>query len=82
MSEILTIKASDLVLKVSENVDPAVFDISRYEAFLDTLCGPREFQKEAIRTILRYLLGRRYKNLIHNRIGGNIIESDISWFQP
>ena len=37
MPEIFTIKASDLVLKVSENIDPARFDISEYEAFLDAL---------------------------------------------
>jgi len=63
MPEIFTVKASDLVLKVSENVDPTRFDISKYEAFLDVLCGTREFQKESIRTVLRYLLGGRYKNL-------------------
>lgn len=63
MPEIFTVKASDFVLKVSENIDPTVFDISKYEAFLDALCGPREFQKEVIRTVLRYLLGGRYKNL-------------------
>jgi len=63
MPEIFTLRASDLVLKVSENVDPAKFDISKYEAFLDALCGAREFQKEAIRTVLRYLLGGRYRNL-------------------
>ena len=33
MAEIFTIKASDLVLKVSENIDPAKFDISKYEDF-------------------------------------------------
>ena len=48
MPEIFTIKASDLVLKVSEYIDPARFDISKYEAFLDALCGTTEFQKEAI----------------------------------
>ena len=63
MPDLFTFKASDLVLKVSENIDPAIFDISKYEAFLDALCGPREFQKEAIRIVLRYLLGGRYKNL-------------------
>ncbi|MBU0599706.1 DEAD/DEAH box helicase family protein [bacterium] len=63
MPEIFTIKASDLILKVSENIDPTIFDISRYEAFLDALCGTREFQKETIRTVLRYLLGGRYRNL-------------------
>jgi len=63
MPEFFTVKANDLVLKVSENVDSTRFDVSKYEVFLDALCGPREFQKEAIRTVLRYLLGGRYKNL-------------------
>ena len=63
MPEIFTFKASDLVLQVSENVDPAKFAISKYEAFLDALCGSREFQAEAIRIVLRYLRGGRYSNL-------------------
>jgi len=56
-------KNQDLVLKVSENVDPRVFDINKYEPFLDALCGEREYQKESIRVTLRYLLGGQYKNL-------------------
>jgi len=63
MPESFTLIASDLVLRVSENIDPEVFDISKYEAFLNSLCGPREFQKEAIRVVLRYLLGKRYRYL-------------------
>jgi type III restriction enzyme len=58
-----TFRNQDLVLRVSPSVDPARFDISRYEPFLDALCGTREYQKEAIRTVLRYLLGGRYPNL-------------------
>lgn len=50
-------------MRVSTSVDPARFDISRYEPFLDALCGSREYQKEAIRVVLRYLLGGRYPNL-------------------
>ncbi len=53
----------DLVLQVSPSIDPARFDISRYEPFLDVLCGSREYQKEAIRVTLRYLLGGRYAYL-------------------
>ena len=53
----------DLVLQVSPSVDLARFDISPYEPFLDALCGPREYQKEAIRVALRYMLGGRYPNL-------------------
>jgi type III restriction enzyme len=56
-------KNQDLVLKVSPNVDPEKFDINKYEAFLDALCGEREYQKEAIRVTLRYLLGGQYNNL-------------------
>jgi len=56
-------KNQDLILKVSPNIDPAKFDISKYEAFLDALCGDREYQKEAIRETLRYLLGGRYNSL-------------------
>jgi len=58
-----TFRNQDLVLRVSPSVDPARFDITRYEPFLDALCGTREYQKEAIRTVLRYLLGGRYPNL-------------------
>ena len=56
-------KNQDLVLKVSPNIDPERFDINKYEAFLDALCGEREYQKEAIRITLRYLLGGQYNNL-------------------
>lgn len=56
-------KNEDLILKVTENIDPARWDDGRYEAFLDELCGYREYQKEAIRTTMRYLLGGKYANL-------------------
>lgn len=58
-----TFRNEDLVLKVTKNIDPAVWDESRYEAFLDELCGTREYQKDTIRTTLRYLLGGSYDNL-------------------
>jgi type III restriction enzyme len=54
------IRSADLVLKVSEAVDPERFDTSRYGNFIDLLCGTREYQKDAIRTALRYFLGGRY----------------------
>ncbi len=56
-------KNEDLVLKVTTNIDPSVWDESKYEPFLDELCGIREYQKEAIRTVLRYLAGDKYENL-------------------
>ena len=56
-------KNQDLVLKISPNIDPEKFDINKYEAFLDALCGEREYQKETIRVTLRYLLAGQYNNL-------------------
>jgi type III restriction enzyme len=58
-----TFRNQDLVLNVRTDIDPQVWDELRYEAFLDELCGMREYQKEAIRTTLRYLLGGKYANL-------------------
>jgi len=58
-----TFRNEDLILKVTENIDPKKWDEGKYEAFLDALCGIREYQKEAIRTTLRFLLGGRYANL-------------------
>lgn len=55
-----TFRNEELILQVSTNVDPSVWDESKYEAFLDELCGHREYQKTAIRTALRFLLGTKY----------------------
>jgi type III restriction enzyme len=51
-----TFRNEDLLLKVTTNIDPKVWDETKYEAYLDELCGMREYQKEAIRTTSRYLL--------------------------
>lgn len=53
----------DLVLEVSMSVDRKKWDEDKYEPFIDELCGTREYQKEAIRTALRYLLSGEYENL-------------------
>ena len=58
-----TFRNEDLVLKVTTDIDPKKWDETKYEAFLDELCGTREYQKEAIRTTLSYLLGGKYANL-------------------
>jgi type III restriction enzyme len=58
-----TFQNKDLILKVSLNYDPKRFDPNKYEAFLDALCGDREYQKEAIRETVRYFLGGEYKSL-------------------
>lgn len=53
----------DLLLKVNSYVDRRKWDESKYEGFLDELCKDREFQKDAIKTSLRYLLAGEYQNL-------------------
>lgn len=53
----------ELMLHVSLAVDRSRWDESRYEAFLDALCGYREYQKESIREALRYLLSGQYADL-------------------
>ena len=63
MLERQTFQNKDLVLKVSPNYNPGRFDPNKYEAFLDALCGDREYQKEAIRETVRYFLGGEYRNL-------------------
>ncbi len=54
---------ADLVLRISKNVNLANFNINNYEPFLDALCGTREYQKEAVRVVLRYFLSRQYTSL-------------------
>lgn len=58
-----TFRTEDLVLKISKDVDPNIWDETKYDAFLDELCGAREYQKRAIQTTLRYILSGKYKNL-------------------
>jgi len=56
------IKTDNLVLKVSKSVDPRKLDLSKYDDFLEELCGHRDFQKETIQEAVRFLLGGEYKN--------------------
>lgn len=58
-----TFRNEDLILRVTANINPLVWDESKYEDFLDEICGYREYQKEAVRATLRYLLGGKYRNL-------------------
>ena len=53
----------ELTLKVSPNINRAIWDESKYEPFIEELCADREYQKNAIRTALRFLLGKEYSNL-------------------
>lgn len=56
-------KESDLVLEVSNNINPQVWDEGFYQNFLDLLFKNRDYQKEATETTLRYLNSGEYNNL-------------------
>lgn len=57
-----TFRNQDLVLQVSTDFDPSTLRLDQYEAFLDALCGDREYQKDAIRTTCRFLAGGQYES--------------------
>ena len=63
MQEKEVFKNEDLVLKVNQNIDPDIFDLNKYEPFLEILCVGRKYQREAIRETVRFLLGKNYSNL-------------------
>ncbi len=54
--------ADQLMLRVSESYDPAVFDLAAYDAFVEQVSGGRDYQVHAIRAVLRLFLGGRYAN--------------------
>lgn len=56
-------KDSDLVLEVSKNVNPAVWDEGFFQNFFDLLFGKRSYQKEAAETALRFLNSGEYQNI-------------------
>ena len=56
-------KDSDLVLEVSKNVNPAVWDEGIFQNFFDILFGKRNYQKEAAETALRFLNSGEYKDI-------------------
>lgn len=56
-------RESDLVLQVSKNADPAVWDEGKYSTFLEMLFRGRAYQKEAAETALRYLNSGEYSCL-------------------
>ncbi len=55
-----SLSPDDLVLHLNEKASS--YDISQYEDFLFELCGDWDFQKEAIRKVLRYFMSGEYQN--------------------
>lgn len=56
-------RESDLVLNVSKNVDPAVWDEGKYAKFFDILFKNRTYQREATEAALRYMNSGEYNSL-------------------
>ncbi len=61
MADKIIFRQSDLVLKVGRHYDPQILDLDVWEPFLDTLCGRREYQKEAVRAAVIFLASGRYR---------------------
>lgn len=56
----MSYKESDLVLQVSKNVNPAVWDEGKYSTFFDILFKNRHYQREATEIALRYMNSGEY----------------------
>ncbi|WP_026715252.1 DEAD/DEAH box helicase [Flavobacterium daejeonense] len=54
----------DLVLKVNyKNFDPIKYPLDEWERYLDVLCQNREYQKEAIKMAIHYLISTKYNSI-------------------
>jgi type III restriction enzyme len=51
-----------LLLKVSDSYDRLVFDLDAYDEFIERSVAGRDYQAEAIRTVLRLFCSGRYQN--------------------
>lgn len=63
MIEIKTYNTKDLVLEVGKSYDPARLNLTKWDRFLDVLCGDRQYQREAIENVIIYLASGRYKSI-------------------
>lgn len=56
------VETDDLVLAVTKDFDPQKIRLDSYEPFIDALCQDREYQKDAIRDVCRFLGGGQYES--------------------
>lgn len=63
MEGIRRIELNNLVLKVNTNYDHSIVNLDDWQEYLDCLCGDREYQKDAIRTVVIYLSSGRYSSI-------------------
>jgi type III restriction enzyme len=54
--------ADQLLLKVSESYDRSVFDLDAYDDFIERSAAGRDYQGDAIRTVLRLFCSGRYES--------------------
>lgn len=59
----MAFRESDLILEVSKNVNPMVWDEGKYSTFFDILFKNRDYQREATEIALRYLNSGEYNSL-------------------
>ncbi len=59
-----TFKTNELVLKIKKNsFDSTRYPLDEWERFIDILCGDRDYQKEAIKSCIIYLISDRYSSI-------------------
>ena len=63
MENKIVFNQKDLILKVNKNYDKSKLNLDKWEAFLDILCGDRDYQKEAIRAAIIYLASGMYNSI-------------------
>lgn len=63
MDNKIVFNQKDLILKVNKNYDKSKLNLDKWEAFLDVLCGDRDYQKEAIRAAVIYLASGMYNSI-------------------
>jgi type III restriction enzyme len=76
MAGIKKFDTKDLVLCVNtKNFDPVKYPLQDWWRFLDVLCSTRDYQKEAIRTSIHYLISTKYQS-INDLISDNYSNND------
>ncbi|GAB0175326.1 MAG: DEAD/DEAH box helicase family protein [Candidatus Altimarinota bacterium] len=63
MQDIHIFRNQDLVLKVNPTYDPTKLRLKEWDSFLDKLCGDRDYQKEAIKQVIIFMVGGKYKKI-------------------
>lgn len=63
MEGIRKIDLKNLVLKVDTNYDHSTLNLDDWQDYLDCLCVDREYQKDAIKSVLIYLLSGKYSSI-------------------